>query len=135
MYKLKLEQEWRTERIPDEDQWNRLVRERIHEREQIKWRTNCLIKPKLRTYSKLKTKLRVEPYLEVWHRGGIPELAKLRGGTNRLRIEQGRYVKEAISERKCKFCVSGDVEDESHFMLHVQRTKTLDARCGQNSRQ
>ena len=34
-----------------------------------------------------------------------------------MRIEQGRYVKEEISEIKCKFCVSGDVEDESHFML------------------
>jgi hypothetical protein len=93
------------------------VRERIHEREQTKWRSNCLFKPKLRTYSTLKTKLRVEPYLETYHRCGIPELAKLRGGTNRLRIEQGRYVKEAVVDRKCVYCESGEVEDESHFML------------------
>jgi hypothetical protein len=117
MYKLKLDREWNTEQIPQEEGWNKLVRERIHEREQYKWRVSCLTKPKLRTYCKLKSKLRVEPYLEVYHRSGIPELAKLRGGTNRLRIEQGRYVKESISERKCLFCESGEVEDEAHFML------------------
>ena len=66
--------------------------------EQIKWRTHCLLKPKLRTYAILKKELRTEPYLEVYHLGGIPELAKLRGGTNRLRIEQGRYKKEKIEE-------------------------------------
>ena len=117
MYKLKLDREWHTEQIPEEDEWNSVVREKIHEREQYKWRVNCLLKPKLRTYSKLKSKLRVEPYLDVYHRSGIPELAKLRGGTNRLRIEQGRYVKEAVEDRKCMFCVSGEVEDETHFMI------------------
>lgn len=117
MHKLKLDQEWTTERIPDEQGWNTVVRARIHAREQIKWRTRCLLKPKLRTYAVLKRKLRTEPYLEVYHRCGIPELAKLRGGTNRLRIEQGRYVKEVVNERKCVFCASGKVEDETHFML------------------
>ena len=117
MKKLNLEEEWRTEQIPDEGEWNSLIRGRIHEREQVKWRVKCLTMPKLRTYSKLKTKLKTEPYLEVNHRGGIPELAKLRGGTNRLRIEQGRYVKETIAERKCLCCKRGAVEDEVHFLL------------------
>ena len=51
------------------------------------------------------------------HRGGIPELAKIRGGSNRLRIEQGRYEKEQPNERVCRLCANGSVEDESHFML------------------
>ena len=34
-----------------------------------------------------------------------------------MRIEQGRYDKEQISQRICRFCSTGSVEDESHFML------------------
>src|SRR5262249_40377394 len=75
------------------------------------------LKPKLRTYCKLKTTLRREPYLEVYNRKGLPELAKLRGGTNRLRIEKGRYRKEEVSERLCVFCDRQEVEDEKHFLL------------------
>ena len=69
---------------------------------------------------KLKKTLRTEPYLEVYHRRGIPELAKLRGGTNRLRIEQGRYRKEALEDRICEFCESKEVENEEHFMLRCK---------------
>ena len=55
--KLNLAEERRTERIPPEEEWNQLIREHIHEREQIKWRTECLLKPKLRIYSLLKKQL------------------------------------------------------------------------------
>ena len=65
----------------------------------------------------LKKELKVEPFLGVYHRGGIPELVKMRGGTNRLRIEQGRYTKEKLEERICLLCNNGRVEDEKHFML------------------
>ena len=117
MIKLNLADEWRTERIPSEEDWNQLIRERIYEREQIKWRTECLMKPKLRIYSLLKKELRQEPFLTVHHRSGIPELVKIRGGTNRLRIEQGRYKKEAVTERVCESCEGKQIEDETHFML------------------
>ena len=120
LQKLNLEEEWRTEEVGDEDEWNEKVREHIHEFEQIKWRTQCLLKPKLRTYVTLKKELKVEPFLGVYHRGGIPELVKMRGGTNRLRIEQGRYVKEAVEDRVCLYCDSKQVEDENHFMLDCQ---------------
>ena len=64
-----------------------------------------LIRPKLRTYALLKKELKMEPYLDdLTIRGGIPELTKLRGGANRLRIEQGRYVKERVEERLCLLC-------------------------------
>ena len=95
MYKrlLHLAAVWQTEAVGTEEDWNKLVRERIHEREQIKWRTQCLLRPKLRTYCKIKKDLKFEPYLQIHHRGGIPELAKIRGGSNRLRIEQMRKNK------------------------------------------
>lgn len=73
----------------------------------------------------MKRTLRVEPFLEVYHRSGIPELVKIRGGTNRLRIEQGRYVKEEVEERVCVFCDAKQVEDEKHFMLACKRYEDL----------
>jgi len=115
--KLRLEEEWRREAVGSEAEWNELIRKRIHMREEVKWRAKCLKRPKLRTYCKLKKDLEVEPYLEVYHRVGIPELVKIRGGTNRLRIEQGRYVKESLEQRVCRCCSTGSVEDEYHFML------------------
>ena len=41
----------------------------------------------------------------------------LRGGTNYLRIERGRWVGEREDERVCKVCLCEDVEDEKHFLL------------------
>ena len=55
----------------------------------------------------------------------IPELVKLRGGTNRLRIEQGRYEKEEVEKRICLFCDEKQVEDEKHFMLTCKRYEDL----------
>jgi hypothetical protein len=114
---LHLAEVWQTEAVGSEEDWNKLVRERIHAREEIKWRTQCLLRPKLRTYCKIKKELKFEPYLLFHHRAGIPELAKIRGGSNRLRIEQGRYENEKASERICRLCENG-IEDECHFMLH-----------------
>ena len=48
------------------------------------------------------------------------EFAKLRGGTNRLRIGQGRYRKEKVEERVCELCGSKKIEDEGHFMLECE---------------
>lgn len=83
------------------------------------------MKPKLRTYSLLKKQLLPEPFLTVYHRIGIPELVKIRGGTNRLRIEQGRYKKEAITQRICESCESKEIEDERHFMLKCPAYQTI----------
>jgi mRNA deadenylase 3'-5' endonuclease subunit Ccr4 len=52
-------------------------------------------------------------------------VVKLRGGTNRLRIEQGRYEKEEVEKRICLFCDSQQVEDEKHFMLTCKRYEDL----------
>ena len=114
LHKLQLEERWKTEEVGSEDDWNALIRERIHQREQVKWRSRCLMKPKLRTYVTLKRVLKREPFLEVYHRGGTP------AGTNRLRIEQGRYVKEAVEERTCLLCNDGQVEHEYHFMMECK---------------
>src|SRR5690606_18655149 len=62
-------------------------------------------------------KLEQEKYLSFRDRCGGPEITKLRGGTNRLRIEQGRYRGEPVEDRVCEYCSEKEVEDERHFML------------------
>ena len=50
----------------------------------------------------------------------------LRGGTNRLRIETGRYKKEPLQKRICNICLSSNqVEDEAHFLLECGMYKVL----------
>src|SRR5579872_5375816 len=64
-------------------------------------------------------------YLLVRDRKGIPELTKLRSGTNRLRIEKGRYDKLPVEKRLCRFCEADAVEDEKHFLLHCEEYEGL----------
>ena len=49
-------------------------------------------------------------------------MTRLRGGTNELRIETGRYPitnrdRVEVEERRCLICMSGEIEDESHFVV------------------
>jgi hypothetical protein len=103
------------------------VKVRIQTREEKLWRESVLTKSKLRTYAVLKTQLKMEDYLQVKDRCGVPELTKLRGGTNRLRIEKGRYQGLPAEERVCEFCNKGEVEDERHFVLSCPLYSTVRA--------
>ena len=79
--------------------------------------------PKLPTYRSLKHTLSFEQYLTHDDRRAREVITRLRGGTNELRIETGRYPNTnrdkplQIHERTCLLCMSGDVEDEKHFIL------------------
>src|SRR5579872_2918450 len=122
---LKLGEYWESNRALGEKEWKKLIRARIHEREEKQWLLAIRSKPKLRTYIKVKHKLEQEPYLLVRDRKGIPELTKLRSGTNRLRIEKGRYDKLPVEKRLCRFCEADAVEDEKHFLLHCEEYEGL----------
>ena len=89
------------------------------------WVADVLAKPKLRTYKTVKTKLKTESYLSLEDRSIRREMFYLRSGSNRLRIETGRWEKiEAIEtgrwekieakDRSCFFCKK--MEDEKHFL-------------------
>jgi len=58
-------------------------------------------------------------------------MTRLRGGTNELRIEKGRHRatnRDRIlheSERVCLICVSGEVEDECHFLIDCAEYEDL----------
>ena len=47
---LHLDEVWRNQVVPPEEEWHQIIQARIHDREQVHWRTQCLTKPKLRTY-------------------------------------------------------------------------------------
>ena len=74
--------------------------------------------PKLRTYRTIKHKLEFEPYLNHDNTYARETMTRLRGGTNELRIETGRYPNTNKDrrldedERRCLLCMSGEVEDE-----------------------
>ena len=73
-------------------------------------------KPKLRTYRKFKKDLTFEKYLENKDIQGRKLMAKLRSGTNNIRIETGRREGLNSADRKCWFgCDS--TEEEAHFLL------------------
>merc|ERR1712228_1027268 len=77
-------------------------------------------KPKLRTYRKVKDKLEVEGYLRNKDAEGRRMLARIRSGTNKLRIETGRHLGLDEGDRKCWFGC-GKTEDEKHFLLECKR--------------
>jgi hypothetical protein len=112
--------------------WGAILRDKLGKKEEMEWKKAVADKPKLRTYALLKKKLLFENYLNSSDRKAIEILTTLRGGTNELRIETGRYPitnrdrRLAISERKCLLCLSEEVEDEIHFMLDC--TKYADLR-------
>ena len=63
----------------------------------------------------------LEPYLLVEEeRRGTSMFTALRTGTNKLRVEMGRWKKpkmEPLAERICMACMREEVEDEMHFLL------------------
>ena len=44
-------------------------------------------------------------------------LAQLRSGSLPIHIETGRYIGLTVDKRICKFCTSGSVETEYHFLF------------------
>ena len=88
------------------------MNEIVRERERRVWREEVEKRPKLRV-----TEVYVEERTILRREYGLYELTKLRGGTNRLMTEKGRYLNLEVEKRVCAVCVSGKVEDEFHFML------------------
>jgi hypothetical protein len=95
------------------------VRKKLREKEESQWKKRIKKKSKLRFYCKIKTRLRLEDYLLnlLTPKLGRYIITSLRSGTNKLRIETGRYVDEKEEVRVCEMCHSGEIEDERHFLV------------------
>ncbi len=108
--------------------WTSIIYEKIQNIEQEHWLRAINSKPKLRTYRTFKFKLELETYLLSDHRKAARYLLTcIRSGTNKLRIETGRWKKpkEAPEERVCRACLSGEIEDEKHFVLQCKAYNEL----------
>ena len=106
--------------------WYKFLYKRIHEVEERSWLVAMSKQPKLRTYVKFKKKLELEKYLlSNKHKPTINLLTRIRTGTNKLRIETGRWTKEDQVDRKCRTCFSGEIEDEVHFLLNCEAYSVL----------
>ena len=136
-----MEEIWKANTLTESEakQWRSRIKERIREREETQWKESMQTKPKLRTHRQLKTKLQFErTYLTTRDREAREVMTRLRGGTNELRIETGRYAITnrdrplELNERRCLICLNGEIEDETHFVMNCNvyddlRAKMLDA--------
>ena len=92
------------------------------------WKQAMTTNPKLVSYQSFKKKLELENYLiSEKEKTGRYLLTSLRVGTNKLRIETGRWKRpiERREERVCTQCNTGNVEDEKHFLLECPRYEQL----------
>ena len=109
---------WDTEEVGSEKDWKSLLKSSIQAREEKEWITEMRKLPKLRTYQKLKFVLEREEYLEtILDSEQRRRVTALRGGTNSLRIEVGRWTGEALQDRTCTLCAKREIEDEGHVLL------------------
>ena len=82
-------------------------------------------KSKLRTYSLIKTSIRMEPYItKIRNENDRIEFTKLRLSNHKLRIETGRHDGINKDIRFCKFCPN-HVENEIHFMTTCRQFNIL----------
>ena len=73
---------------------------------------------KLQFYSSLKNSFTREPYIDcAASRNQRSWISRLRSSSSRLGIEVGRYKNIPRSSRTCTYCLSGEIDDERHFLM------------------
>ena len=112
---LGLGEHWVTGRVGEREGWRRSIRMRIQDREWMEWRASMIGKVTLDRYRRIKTRLRMEPFLRRY-RTGARRLVGLRAGVERLQVVRGRHRGIPREERRCLVCEGGEVEDEEHFI-------------------
>ena len=107
---------WRLSGEQKRGDWLTLVKGCVKQREKERWWQGMQKKPKLRLYRVLKVGWGREEYLDLSTEQRAL-IAELRCGTNRLRMETGRWQHEEWEECICMLCGSRQVEDERHILL------------------
>ena len=105
------------------------VKEKMIAKEHSEWKLklnkngNDINGNKLRTYRLYKDTLQTEYYVKSnLRKDQRIILAKFRSCNLPLAIETGRYTrpKNPVNERTCKYCTSGEVDDETHFLINCE---------------
>jgi hypothetical protein len=120
LFDLCLGHVWSSEEVGTSTDWENLIYSSIKARELQSWKDALQMKEKLRLYREIKPRLEREGYL-VLPLETRRRLSEIRCGTHCLRIETGRWLKEAPEERFCRVCLCGPVEDEMHVLLDCHR--------------
>jgi len=82
-----------------------------------KWKSQVVIKPKLRTYITFKNKINTEPYVNcLMSKRARSLFTQFRHVILPLRIETGRFRNLPVEQRICELCELDMVEDEVHFL-------------------
>ena len=98
---LQLGHVWESETVGKEQDWKRLIKTCLHAREETYWKEQMEKKSKLRLYRTLKFTLVREEYLDVVMEAPERRLVtQMRGGTNLLRVELGRWKGEKLEEQR-----------------------------------
>ena len=84
-------------------------------------RTQCLIKPKLRTYMQITDPNEDQKYIKITNKLDRLLLAKLKLKVLPLKIETGRYTGWKANVRFCNVCNGKKIEDEIHFIFNCSR--------------
>ena len=114
---LGLGEYWESEDIGSVQAWSNRVEKEIKNREVLTWLNAVQAAPKLRTYRRIKSNLGLEEYLLDIPFQSRKLRSQMRSGSNFLRIEQGRWERLNREDRICLVCMTGEVEDEKHFLL------------------
>ena len=114
MKDLHLEHIWESEKSEVGRNFNKLVKKLVKKKEEEEWQAKINQKSKLRLYRKLKSRLVLEDYVVELDREKRRQFTMLRGGTNKLRIDTGRWRRKRV----CKVCLCEEIEDEKHFLLN-----------------
>jgi hypothetical protein len=118
--------------FPKRSLWESEVEKMVTMRERCEWESRASSKCTLDRYRLLKVNWGLEEYLSDAsdERCAVALQAKLRSGTNGLRVSMGRREKNVLPRYKriCRVCEVGIVEDEKHFVdecvgVEVERRK------------
>jgi hypothetical protein len=124
---LGLQDHWdNTETVRDAGEWKELVRDKVAEWENKKWRTRVEDNKVLSTYARLKQNLARESYLDGHEDPtGRMWVTRLRSGRHGLAVNTGRFNDVPREERLCEWCEKNNearvIEDEEHVMLSCPR--------------
>ena len=82
--------------------------------------------PKLSMYCKLKKTFELEKYIVTVKNNALRRhISCFRLSSHKLEIETGRYYGVTRENRICKYCTSGMIETEFHFLLCCTMYKEL----------
>ena len=105
---------------------NCAIRSALHDQFRDRWEieiNDTVRNPLLRTYKIFKSSHEIEKYLlYVRNYKYRRSISQFRVSSHSLEIEKGRHTKPKTPEnlRKCKYCNSGQIDDEMHFFTKMQ---------------